>query len=468
MSTARFFNEHGRRGAGGPAAALALTAGAGFLLLAALAPNAAAASPSRGKSTKAVTTHITGTVHSSSPEAAAPGPDGLCSDGREPVGDLGIESLKFEGSLRMQDGAIASLWFRSEPVIMRIDERGPAAGKLREGDVIVSVGGKLITTSAAGRIYANPPIGEPLAVVVRRGGQERAVTIVPTATCPDRSQEALEALELLEAPPAPEAAPAPEVFVAPGAPAAPLEPGRFSAPRASRAPAPPRAPRAAEERAARDAARAERDAQRALREQERTVAEQEHAAQEHAEVVSRHRDALRAHERAVARAWVEGATEAYTGLGLSADELQIQAALEEGDDVIVFLTPPEIFSVDEDSPAERAGLRRGDVIVAVGGVDITTRQGSERLAELAPGRAEDLTVLRKGRRVTVPLVPEQRRGVLRLGQPVYRLRYAGEVGGVEVQVHGLDDAKVGVEERAGEITIETEEATITVRLQRGR
>lgn len=508
MNTARFVIDRRRRRDRRPGANLALAASAGFLLLTASAPaaasvagvaasdasvasaasaastasvasaasaasaagaaSAAEASPKGGKSSKTVTTRITGTVHSSSPEATAPGPDGRCPDGREPVGDLGIKSLTFEGSMHMQDGEILSMSFHSEPVVLRIDEGGPADGRLREGDVIVSLGGKLITTKAAGRIYAKPPIGEPLAVVVRRGGQERTVTIVPTATCPDRSEEALEALEVLEVPPLPEVAPAPEVFVAPEAPAVPLEPGRFSAPRAPRAPAPPRAPRTASERAERDAARAERDAQRALREQERIVTAQEHAIQEHAEAVSRHREALREQERAVARAWVEDATEAYTGLGLSADELEIQAALEEGDDVIVFLTPPEVFSVDEDSPAERAGLLRGDVIVEVDGAEVVTRQGSERLAELEPGRAADLTVLREGRRVTVPLVPEKRRGVLRLGQPVHRLRYAGEVGDVEVQVHGLDDAKVGVEERAGEITIETEEATITVRLQRGR
>lgn len=492
MSNARRANDLTWRHARRPGVDLALAAGAALLLLASSAPaaagfaevagavgadgavssasavsaaeaaSAAETEPRSAKSTKTVSTRITGAVHRRVPEGKTPGPDGRCPDGREPVGDLGIKSLKFEGSMQMQDGEILSMSFRSEPVVLRIDEGGPADGRLHEGDVIVSLGGKLITTSAAGRIYAQPPIGEPLAVVVRRGGQERTVTIVPTATCPDRSEEALEALEVLEAPPAPEGAPIPEVL------APPPEPGRFSAPRAPRAPASPRAPRTATERAERDAARAERDAQRALREQERIAASREHAIQEHAEAVSRHRDAVREYERAVARAWVEDATAAYTGLGLSADELQIQAALEGGDDVIVFVTPPEVFSVDEDSPAERAGLRRGDVIVAVGDVDITTRQGSERLAKLEPGRAENLTVLREGRLVSAPLVPEKRRGAARLGQPVYRLRYAGEVGGVEVQVHGLDDAKVGVEERSGQITIETEEATITVRLQRDR
>ena len=74
-----------------------------------------------------------------------------------------------------------------------------------------------------------------------------------------------------------------------------------------------------------------------------------------------------------------------------------------------------IAQVSRDSPAERAGLRQGDVIVAYRGEPVTD-VGSFRnsVALTRPGRREQLTILRKGKRRTV----EVRVGRLSAEQPI--------------------------------------------------
>lgn len=63
-----------------------------------------------------------------------------------------------------------------------------------------------------------------------------------------------------------------------------------------------------------------------------------------------------------------------------------------------------IISVEKDSPAERAGLKKGDVIIAFNGV--TIEQNSDLLAErdkFSPGDTVRITVLRNGRKVETSL-----------------------------------------------------------------
>jgi hypothetical protein len=65
-----------------------------------------------------------------------------------------------------------------------------------------------------------------------------------------------------------------------------------------------------------------------------------------------------------------------------------------------------LSGVRPDAPAERAGLRAGDVIVKVGPHDIgTIYDFMYALGELEPGRAVDVIVERAGARVTVSVVP---------------------------------------------------------------
>jgi hypothetical protein len=70
----------------------------------------------------------------------------------------------------------------------------------------------------------------------------------------------------------------------------------------------------------------------------------------------------------------------------------------------LFETEPEITEVDRDGPSEGV-LKRGDVIVAVDGMLITTRRAGVRLANLIAGEPVELAIRRARRERTVTVVP---------------------------------------------------------------
>jgi len=68
-----------------------------------------------------------------------------------------------------------------------------------------------------------------------------------------------------------------------------------------------------------------------------------------------------------------------------------------------------IDSVDEDSPASRAGLRAGDVVVEYDGERVrSARQFTRLVQETAEGRSVPLAVLRDGQRQSLSATPEAR------------------------------------------------------------
>jgi S1-C subfamily serine protease len=69
-----------------------------------------------------------------------------------------------------------------------------------------------------------------------------------------------------------------------------------------------------------------------------------------------------------------------------------------------FSTEPRVNGVIGGSPAD-GKLREGDVITAIDGVLITTREGGRRLANLTPGVPVTLRIRRGGREMDVVLVP---------------------------------------------------------------
>jgi regulator of sigma E protease len=62
---------------------------------------------------------------------------------------------------------------------------------------------------------------------------------------------------------------------------------------------------------------------------------------------------------------------------------------------------PQIGAVNPGSPAERAGLRPGDVVVSVGGQPVHTREELMQAIQARPGQTFPLTVARDGEPVTV-------------------------------------------------------------------
>ncbi|MDX1623013.1 MAG: PDZ domain-containing protein [Gemmatimonadota bacterium] len=72
--------------------------------------------------------------------------------------------------------------FLTEPVVVSVSPDGPAAGRLRSGDVVASVDGRLITTLEGSRRFAFGTEA-PIRLDVRRSGESVEVAVSPEITC---------------------------------------------------------------------------------------------------------------------------------------------------------------------------------------------------------------------------------------------------------------------------------------------
>ena len=120
-------------------------------------------------------------------EAGGQRAGGPCPDGRPLSGDLGFDQVQCVGGacslFRRSDDGGYEHELTVEPRLWEIRGGGPAAGILEEGDVLVAVEGRLITTREAGRRLANLEPGQPVELRLRRDGVERSVSITPVAGC---------------------------------------------------------------------------------------------------------------------------------------------------------------------------------------------------------------------------------------------------------------------------------------------
>jgi serine protease Do len=72
----------------------------------------------------------------------------------------------------------------------------------------------------------------------------------------------------------------------------------------------------------------------------------------------------------------------------------------------------KIDEVNQDSPAEKAGLKAGDVVVEYDGERVrSARQFTRLVQETADGRSVKIAVLRDGKRQTLDATPESRMGM---------------------------------------------------------
>jgi hypothetical protein len=108
-----------------------------------------------------------------------------CPDGREPVGDLGLEELRCSSGRCLRgfafEGGRLITTFTTEPRVHALAP--PADAVLEEGDVIVAVDGLLSTTSEAGKRLAKVEPGDRVRLKIRRDGTEQEVTITAAASC---------------------------------------------------------------------------------------------------------------------------------------------------------------------------------------------------------------------------------------------------------------------------------------------
>lgn len=101
----------------------------------------------------------------------------------------------------------------------------------------------------------------------------------------------------------------------------------------------------------------------------------------------------------------------YLGITLSPTSNRVRVGAD-GDLYVRYYEHPFIISVDPNSPAERAGLERGDTVLAYDGRDVRRELPMHEVLE--PGRAVRMTVRRDGRqrivRLTVAPTPAIVRG----------------------------------------------------------
>lgn len=358
-------------------------------------------------------------------ESAAAGRDSdkLDCESGEPIGYIGIQGLAFKGTFSINTDENTHRWyFKSEPKIESIDPDGPAAGILKKGDVIVEIDGMLITTRKAGKRFGNIDPGEKVVLKIRRDDRLIDKTITAKGVCPEDNpldfgspsladlHVNLEHLsEALEE----------------------MSELQFEIPEIPEMP---------------DMIHLEDLA---------SLAELEHF-EELAEIGDIH---------FWPRAWF--------GMGISCDRCTINASKGDEPAQWRFEDSPRVHSVDEDGPADKAGIREGDILTHIEGVRLNTQKGGELFSNTEPGKTIEWTIERDGESKTVKMETLERPPRVEsrnLGRTYYhhdgafKLRFSGEVAGADVEVHGTPAVKVTHDEDEGVIVVVTPDAKIKIRV----
>lgn len=159
------------------------------------------------------------------------------------------------------------------------------------------------------------------------------------------------------------------------------------------------------------------------------------------------------------------ASEAWFGFGLACDDCGWSREGPGRPVVWHAATRPIVRSVDPDGPASRAGIRVGDILVAVDGHDITSSAAGRLFGGARTGQSLSVALERNGRPLQVNLVVGSRPGGGGDSRGVVP-RYMGTLGNVVVELltHRASPAEVTVSDTL--ILIRTNDAVIRLRIAR--
>ncbi|HEX8694355.1 MAG TPA: PDZ domain-containing protein [Longimicrobium sp.] len=322
------------------------------------------------------------------------------------VPDLGYGTISCSHChMSFDDNGPVSFEFNSEPRIGDITDVGE--GRLREGDVLVAVDGQLITTAEGGRRLAAVRRGETVRLSVRREGRVHDVTVRAGERCMDHPR----------APRPPRTPPSPRIPDPPAVPRAPRTP----MPGQPHIPQPPQPPQPAQ-----------------------------------------------APLPPLPPSPPDILPTGWFGFGISCDDCGWRRTRRGDTGAFFFSDAPEVVSVERGSPAERAGIRRGDRLTHVDGVALTTQEGARRFRAIRPGQAVTWTYRRGSRSYAARATAARRPDAPVAAAPGapraagQRLRYSGVVGGSEVEVRGAP-VNVTRDERTGELVIRSRDLTVRVK-----
>jgi hypothetical protein len=202
------------------------------------------------------------------------------------------------------------------------------------------------------------------------------------------------------------------------------------------------------------------------------------------------------------------------GFGVSCSACGWTRPVTGGEPRFFFEGPLQVYSIEPGSPADRAGLRRGDVITHVDGLGITSDAGARRITDIEPHESVRYTIrrgtstayvtLRATDRAAPPeamgqrelrerlerisrmrdleaaqreivalarlLETTSRQNIVRdrtpLAADANQLRYSGQVGEAEVEVRGSGAVIATILEPNRDLRIVTDQATIRIRIPR--
>lgn len=362
-----------------------------------------------------------------------------------PFDRLGISSAECDCSFKIDAGGNAQRWvFRAEPRVSGIDRNGPADGVLEPGDYIVAIDGKLIVTASGGRRFSAIEGGEAVVLTIRRDGRVFDERVVPRGSGHRVDISGLEhlrddrMLELSE-----------QV-----------------------------------ERLSRMAAEAHSSAQN-LQRRARLEALGRDDQLEELERLRGLGDALEGFE-------LDGLGESMRALEADLERLQdampagsfgmglsFSGDIRTGDDGVtewLFEDAPVVTTVEFGSPAARAGMKAGDVLTKINGVDLDSREGGERFSRIEPGQTVEFTYERDGAAQTVSLKavdrPRTKRHFLGNFNRNFNRRdpaqFSMTMGGTRIDVRCDGSVRTIATDNEDVVVIETPDGTFELRRKEKR